>query len=746
MFEKRVRLLSRLALLAFLLLLARVAWLQIWCCREYRGLSKQHAIKRVELEPFRGAIRDRHGTPLAVDRPCFDLAVKFKRLAGSPVVTREQVRDWPGLCRRIVSHRDGPAHHPCARVWARLPRRAKYAVWYGSRGAALTERRQKRILKAINATLRREGFFVEADAERLRLSALGQELLERRCDHLFTREARVLNRLVLDTALAGSVLPVQTAWVREPWRQQIVAVAGIGPDELRADVERITSKVRKVKDHLYKRTGREIRIREEAAVHTVVHDVGLDAVSRFRLHPERYDGIELRVTTRRHCPQGDLAAHTIGYLQAVNPHELKRHRHEYDGSPEKRYRALDLIGRSGAERTYNRYLRGWRGERIEVKSTKDRRVSKIIIEKPPVAGHDAYLTIDVDVQRAAEQALGPQKGAIVVLRPHTGEILALVSSPRYDLATLRADYARLRVDTENAPLLDRSIAALLPPGSVLKVVTALTGMSCGQIGRWQTCTCRGAVVVHGVRFGCWAPYGHGVMNLHEALVESCNVYFFEAARRLTGKQMLDGLRRFGFGAKVALDIPAERAPSLPKLRSTAERMNVSCGQGAMLATPLHVAVMISVVANGGRLVRPHLTYAIVSQDGSRAPLADRPPAVQVVDPALVRIVAEALAQVPQRGTARGVGLERFRVACKTGTAQTSHEDVNHAWLAGYAPHDDPKLAFAIVLEKVSGHGGEMAGPVVTKMLDLIQASKRRVTAHAGARVPQTARAGSDVMP
>jgi len=712
--------LSYAILVAFIALYARLVWLQTVCCKRYRGQSRRNAIKRTELAAFRGTIRDRRGTPLAVDRPCFDIVVPYRLLVDTWALSLRDILDWSGLCQALNRAPAKPSRWPYRKVWESLTEDARTAVAHGAKSGRLPTEYQFDIVRALNELLKQRKLYLDEDLVNVPVPGQARVLLERKRYRLSRHDVRKLNRLLLWATHPQTIAAPRPHEHSGPWRDEALAVTfrSLGP-EIDATVTRIIARVAALKAHLFKKSGRRFRIREEAVAHTVVHDVGLDAVARFRQHPERYENIDLRITTKRHYAHGDVAPHVVGYMQMVNARESEEYGEEYDGLREKRYGSSDMIGRTGAERTYNRHLRGCRGERITMVTTEGRRVSQTILEKPPVPGHDVYLTIDLRIQRAAERALGHQRGAIVVLRPSTGEILALATSPRYDVRTFGHDYSRLANDVENAPLLNRPIAAFLPPGSVFKVVTAAVGLASNKINARQVFTCPGYKIVSGVRLRCWAHHGHGVINLHEALVHSCNVYFYEVARLLTEEQLREAARQFGYGHRVAMDVPAERPNPFPNLPSVASRMNTSVGQGDLTATPLQVAAMINVVANRGVFVQPYLTRCIVSQEGNViSPGPDRVRR-QIVPKAVEQRIRRALIHVVQRGTARGVGLDRFRVAAKTGTAQTNDDEINHAWIAGFAPYDAPRFSFAVVIESVPGHGGDVAGPVAARMLQEI---------------------------
>lgn len=736
MFAKRIRLLSRAVLIAFVALLLRLTWLQTVCCRKYRGQSRRNAIKRIELTAFRGTIRDRRGVPIAVDKPCFDIVVPYRRLVDGWALCLRDVLDWRALCQGLSKAKRKAPHWPYRRAWQSLSEEVRAGVEQAAKGGWLAEGCKFDVVRALNKLLRRRDLYRDEDLEHVPVPGQARVLLERKRYRLSRNDVRKLNRLLLWATHPQTIAGPRPHEHCGPWRDEALAVAvDSSGQEIDTTVTRTIARVAALKEHLFRKAGRRFLIREEAVAHAVVHDVGLDAVARFRQHPERYENIDLRITTKRHYAQGDVAPHVVGYLQMVNAPELAEFGAEYDGLREKRYGSSDMIGRTGAERTYNRHLRGCRGERITMVSTEGRRVSQTILEKPPVPGHDVYLTIDMRIQEAAERALGHQRGAIVVLRPSTGEILALATSPRYDVRTFGSDYVRLASDTENAPLLDRSIRGFLPPGSVFKVVTAAAGLASHKISAWQTFTCPGYKRVAGVRLGCWARHGHGVMNLHEAMVHSCNVYFYEVACLLTEEQLGEAARQFGYGGKVAMDIPVERPNPFPDLPSVASRMNTSVGQGDLAATPLQVAAMINVIANDGVFVQPYLTRCIVSQVGDVISSGPDGTRREVVPKAAVQLVRKALIDVVRRGTAKGVGLDRFRVAAKTGTAQTSDDDRNHAWITGFAPYDGPKLSFSVVIESVPGHGGEVAGPVAARMLQEIVPMSLKTATAPGRRGP-----------
>ncbi|MFQ5863279.1 MAG: peptidoglycan D,D-transpeptidase FtsI family protein [Candidatus Brocadiales bacterium] len=508
------------------------------------------------------------------------------------------------------------------------------------------------------------------------------------------------------------------------------------PQQLLNQAEKIINRVEKIKERVQRRHKKTVRIQEEFASHPIAKDVPLQKAAEFEMNQDYYPGVSLGTRPKRYYPYHDTASHTLGYLGKLTPEELRKARStlQRGGGEDERlrdyYRSLSSsidhrVGRAGIEGYYNLDLTGISGRKVEEISLKTLGVDKTIFDMPPSHGNDIFLTIDLDVQRLAEETLGERNGSVVVVDTRTGEVLAMASYPRFNPNTFNRDYSQL-IEDPGKPLLNRPVQALLPPGSAFKIVMALTALAEGKIDLNTYFYCSGSITVGRRKFRCTSA--HGYVDIKRAIEHSCNIYFFEAAKRLNGKAMRGWAQKFGFGSKTGIDLPYEASGNVPLPRYTGERLNVSIGQGELLVTPLQMTQMVSTVANGGIMVRPHLLKKIVTDDGVTIREVMTPEANRIKIPQEHFLtVQKALRQVVISGTARGKGLKELGVAGKTGTAQIGGSDKNHAWFVGYVPFDDPHYTFCIVVERTTGHGGGVAGPIarelVSGILDIERARK-----------------------
>jgi penicillin-binding protein 2 len=435
-------------------------------------------------------------------------------------------------------------------------------------------------------------------------------------------------------------------------------------------------------------------------------------------------GIEVQVEPLRRYPQRSLAAHLLGYAGEVNDEEL-------DSLSTSGYRLGDLIGRSGVERRYEEFLRGRDGAEYVVVNAMGKRVSTLREEppRPPVAGHDLVLTIDLKVQRAMEEAMaGVARGGAVALDPRDGSVLGLVSRPAFDPNEFSHGLSFERWDEltagESNPLLDRAIQGAYPPGSTFKIVTMMAALRSGIATRaTRLQPCYGSYDFGGRSFGCWKRAGHGSLDFVEALQHSCDVYFYQMGPRVGLPRLEATARDFGLGDRTGVDLPQERRGLIPSTSWYDRRwgagkwrkgllLNLAIGQGELLVTPLQLALMTAEVANGGRPIRPHVVRKIRDETVFRA---ERPlqPGVDA-DPQAWSALREGLERVVSEGTGTAARVPGLRVAGKTGTAQNPHGK-DHALFVCYAPADAPKIALAFVIEN-SGHGGSIAAPIAGRVL------------------------------
>ena len=533
------------------------------------------------------------------------------------------------------------------------------------------------------------------------------------------------------------------------WVTRLSNLLETSPEALLEQADAIIQRVEKIKQQVQRRHRKTIWVQEEFASHAIARDVPLQRAAALEINQDFYPGVSLVTRPKRFYPYRDTASHVLGYLGKVTPEELDAARDaaklraaDSDEPYDLRGLAPALsadtrVGRTGVEAYYNPDLTGRSGRRVEEISLESLVANKTVFNMPPSHGHDIYLTLDLDIQRQAEECLGERKGSIVVLDTRTGGVLAMASYPRFDPNTFGADYGQL-VANRDKPLLNRSIQALLPPGSTFKMVTALTALAEGKIDFNTHFYCTGAINVGNRRFRCTSS--HGNVDLKRAIEHSCNVFFFETAKRLNGKAINGWAEKFGFGNKTGIDLPFEAPGNVPLPKYTGERLNVSIGQGALLVTPLQMAQMVSTIANDGRTARPHLLGKVVTDDGA---LIRRE---ETEDSRLAGLpgedflpVREAMRQVVIGGTARRKGLEQLGVAGKTGTAQIGSGDKNHLWFVGYAPFNAPRYAFCVVLERARGHSGSVAAPVARQLVAGILETERKNKQFAAKRKAGTVR-------
>ncbi len=562
-------------------------------------------------------------------------------------------------------------------------------------------------------------------------------------------------------------------------RDRLAGLCGLSPAEWQARCARIQSRVRGLADHvndLANRRAREnntdanpsdrgeswwsvagrrlfdglfrtsnqpiepIVVAEELSEHVVHEGLSLEAVAQVEGNPDQFPGVRIEHGDRRVYPAGSLAAHLLGYA-----------------------------GRAGIERQYDALLSGREGTAID---TFDRRGKTIAteIDREPTPGRDVVLWLDPTLQRSAEKLLddalarrvtGDESvvpsdgGAVIVMDVRNGAILAAASSPRFDPAALsggdgngsnEAKLARYRADPAH-PLFDRTVQMAIPPGSVFKTLTAFALLDSPGFDPRQTIDCQGYLHTpdrqrcaiythHGV--------GHGPVALVDALSQSCNVYFFHYAEEFGPAAIVDWGRRFGFGSTTGIDLPGEVSGHLPSLQPPAKGscssssslksqasslLPLAIGQGSLTVTPLQVVRMMAAVANGGKLVVPRVARRLElaasdGSDGGGSPndIDDTSPRpIPGLDSERLAIVREGLRHVVADPNGTGYASLRLpgvEIAGKTGTAETGAGRADHAWFAGYAPAESPRVAFVVVLEH-AGEASATAAPLARRLVECL---------------------------
>jgi penicillin-binding protein 2 len=464
-----------------------------------------------------------------------------------------------------------------------------------------------------------------------------------------------------------------------------------------------------------------------------------DEVARVSVNRHRFPGVDIVAGLTRSYPHGTLGVHALGYVGRIDEQDLER----LDAT---RYRATTHTGKLGVEYEYESLLQGQPGvRRVEVNA--QGRVLRTLAEEPATPGRDLRLSLDLELQRLAEELLGERDGAAVVLDPRDGQVLALASTPTFDPNEFvngigRAQYAALR-DSPHRPLFNRAIRGQYPPGSTVKPMIALNGLVEDARERDEVLNCRGFYRLdgRGRRYRDWKA--HGRVDLADSITQSCDVMYYDLALRLGMGTMAKFLRRFGLGSETGIDLPGERSGLVPdaewKRRArgepwyTGETLIHGIGQGYMQTTPVQLATAAAIIANRGEPVRPHLFL--------RA--GDQPPPAEVTEPVMPPVelehaqdweyVIDAMVGVTrgEKGTARAIGWRSPNtIAGKTGTAQVyslaqdeeydaetvAAELRDHALFIAFAPADRPRVAVAVVIEH-GGSGSSAAAPVAQQLID-----------------------------
>ena len=494
-----------------------------------------------------------------------------------------------------------------------------------------------------------------------------------------------------------------------------------------------------------------ITIKEELSAHVICEDLPLEAVAEIQSHPNQFPGVKLVSKTQRVYPQNELAPHMVGYLGHVNADELASRSakspndNEADG-----YTADDWIGRAGLERQYEALLRGRPGSMLDQLDIRGNPIASKI-QRPPTPGRDLVVSLEPAIERTSQSLLdqalarrlpsgnnqldAASGGAILVIDINDGALLAAATAPRFDPNEfVQTDHPHLTrwLNDPARPLLDRSVQMALPPGSVFKIISAAAVLDAGADPQAPV-DCQGYLhQPDALRCAIFKRYGvgHGPVTLADALARSCNVYFFHHAEQFGAAPIIDWARRFQLGRSTGIDLPGEVSGNLPTNRSTqnsdsitlasastaaiaADSRLLAIGQGPLTATPLQIVRVAAAIANGGKLVTPHLatrpSVAVVTESHPIPGLT-----VDMID--AIRTGLGRAVTDPE-GTAHAtVESTEISIAGKTGTAQTGNNQPDDAWFAGYAPADHPRLAFVVVLEH-AGNAETAAGPIVRRLVE-----------------------------
>ena len=446
-------------------------------------------------------------------------------------------------------------------------------------------------------------------------------------------------------------------------------------------------------------------------------------------HRVEFPELDLVSEQSRLYPPNGFAASLMGYVGEVSENDLDR--------PELALtQPGDQVGKSGLERQYDDVLRGEDGQRHVIVNSRGADMG-VLDEKPPTFGHSLRLTIDYDLQDIAEQSFQGDNGGLVALDPRTGEVLAMVSRPSFDpnlfaKGISKDEWAKLISDPRN-PLLNRATQAQLAPGSIYKILMATAALESGTADETTAFSCPGGATFYGRYFKCWEKRGHGTISMHQAIVHSCDVFFYNLGRNLGIDRIAEYSTEFGLGRKTGIDLPSEEPGTMPSEQwkekvfhqkwYAGETISLAIGQGALTVTPLQVAYSVGGIASGGYFARPHMVSwsdldalhrKVPSPTETRIPLSET--TVRVVTDGMYGVVNEG-------GTGSRARIPGLDVAGKTGSAQVASVQAaknakgslrDNAWFVGLAPRRNPEIIVAVLYE--GGEHGMLAAPIAKLLI------------------------------
>ncbi len=469
-------------------------------------------------------------------------------------------------------------------------------------------------------------------------------------------------------------------------------------------------------------------------------DITPDELAFIESHHNELPELDTIVAHRRLYPRNGFMAHLIGYVGEVSENMLNQPKWEL-------YNPGDVVGKSGVELQYNQVLMGKNGSRQVLVNSKGKEMGELD-QKPAVPGNNLKLTLDIDLQIAAEEAMGDKNGAMIAMDPRTGEILAMVSRPTFDpndfaVRISRGDWNKLITDPDK-PLLNKAIQAQLAPGSTFKILMSVAGWQEG-IAQTLNVHCNGGATFYGRRFGCWVKSGHGAVDLTKAIYQSCDVFFYTLAEKLGIDRIAKYATSMGLGQKTGIDLPEEASGVMPseewKIRNfkqkwyAGETISVGIGQGAVATTPVQLMRAIAAISMDGRMVVPH----VVSPTGLPPQYLETHHYMDVknipIDPSGFNLITDAMARVllPE-GTAPSAHVPGVDIAGKTGSAQVVSLKVRalHAnnsalnqngWFVGFTPRRDPEIIVVALFE--GGEHGKLAARLATQVIKAYVDKQRR---------------------
>ncbi len=464
-----------------------------------------------------------------------------------------------------------------------------------------------------------------------------------------------------------------------------------------------------------------------------------EEIAKFAVVRPYFPGVDIQARLVRHYPYADLASHVVGYVGRINEAEMK-------SLPIAEYRGSTHVGKIGIENTYETELHGKTGY-AEIETNVQARAINTVNSVPPIPGDNLYLTLDIDLQKTAFDALDKYNGAVVAIEIKTGGVLVFASRPGFDpnpfVIGIANDAYQALQSSENQPLYNRALRGLYPPGSTVKPFIALAGLEFNAISAEHQLFCPGYYQLPNVshHYRDWKKGGHGSVNMTEAITESCDVYFYSLASTLGIDRMHSFLQHFGFGEKSGIDLSGEKTGLLPSKEWKRQQHNQSwypgetlitgIGQGYLQVTPIQLAKATATLANKGKIVTPFLVKNSVNTEDSEPEKVTPTDNITIKSENINTIISAMINVIHDpHGTAKGISKNiNYQIAGKTGTAQVfnikqdakyNENDIDfklrdHALFISFAPADDPKIAIAVIVEN-GGHGGSVAAPIAGQVI------------------------------
>ena len=449
--------------------------------------------------------------------------------------------------------------------------------------------------------------------------------------------------------------------------------------------------------------------------------VEFKVIAWYEENSDHLPGVDYIIEMQRFYPEGVMASHTFGYTKEISPEQLAREKDLY--------KLGDYVGHTGIEKTYERLLSGKKGYKYVLVDSRQRQISRYLDGKDdvaPIKGNDLVLGIEASAQRVAEEEFIGKRGGLAAIDPSSGEIIAMVSAPDYDLNRFSYFTSKSFLDSiysnPYTPLFNRATMSVHPPGSTFKMLSAIAALDMGVITTSTTITCGGGFTF-GRFFKCM--HNHGTINVVTAIEKSCNSFFYRLIYKIGMDKWKEYSTKFGFGKMVGIDLTEEVAGLIPDENYYIKRYgdnwpksimaSLGVGQGEVSVTPLQLALYGALIANNGKTKTPHIVRGYLDDDTEElVPLEYKEINTGVSQEALDVVKRAMYLVVNGAGTARHIKLPDVDICGKTGTAQNPHGK-DHAWFVGFAPYENPKIAIAVLVENI-GFGGTHAAPIAQKVI------------------------------